>query len=178
MIIEWDNSSSIVLSSDVGYAKFRIKNPFTEPCVRSNLIGEFSCLKGTIKFVRRLSYYVIRYYAQTFLSVICSFVSFWLPLQAWPARVTLAVTPMLQLITQSININSDINVYYVTAIQWWMSLCIFFSFSCLIEYAIAVSWTYFIVDKKAAKNVTLKFVFNLVLYFSSYRRQLQIRHLL
>ena len=36
----------------------------------------------------RLSYYVIRYYALTFLTVVISFVGLWLPLNAWPARVS------------------------------------------------------------------------------------------
>lgn len=42
---------------------------------------------ATIKMVRRAEFYVIRYYLPTFLLVLINFVGFWIPVNAWPARV-------------------------------------------------------------------------------------------
>ncbi|CAG2176024.1 unnamed protein product, partial [Oppiella nova] len=109
------------------YPKFRIRSTFTGTCDRSSYLGDFSCMSATIKLVRRVSYYVIRVYAPTFLSVIVTFVGFWIPILGWPARVrelvTILVTPLLSLITQDISLNNDISVAYVVAIHWWMIWC-------------------------------------------------------
>ncbi|CAG2120765.1 unnamed protein product, partial [Medioppia subpectinata] len=98
-----------------------------------------------------VSYYVIRVYGPTFLTTISSFVGFWIPVLAWPARVALLVTPLLTLVTQNINVNSEINVSYVVALHWWMSVCIFFVFMSLIEFAVAISWAWMASDRKALR---------------------------
>ena len=69
----------------------------------------------------------------------------------WPARVAIVVTPLLNLITQDISFNNDINVAYVVAVHWWGIWCQVFVFLALIEYAVAISWVHFINDKKAFK---------------------------
>jgi len=61
------------------------------------------------------------------------------------------VTPLLTLVTQNININSEINVSYVVALHWWMTICIFFVFMSLIEFAVAISWAWRANDRKAAR---------------------------
>lgn len=71
------------------YPIFKIRYWFTALCDEwENPIPENSCLSGTLKLVRRLSYYIIRYYLLTFLTVAISFVGFWVPINAWPARVS------------------------------------------------------------------------------------------
>lgn len=76
---------------------------------------------------------------------------FWIPIIGWPARVAILVTPLLNLITQDIGMNNDIGVEYVVNIHWWMIWCQAFVFLALIEYAVAISWAYFINDKKALR---------------------------
>jgi hypothetical protein len=66
-------------------------------------------------------------------------------------KVALLVTPLLTLVTQNININSEINVSYVVALHWWMTVCIFFVFMSLIEFAVAISWAWRANDRKAAR---------------------------
>ncbi len=66
-------------------------------------------------------------------------------------KVALLVTPLLTLVTQNININSEINVSYVVALHWWMTICIFFVFMSLIEFAVAISWAWRANDRKAAR---------------------------
>ncbi|RWS09755.1 Glycine receptor subunit alphaZ1-like protein [Dinothrombium tinctorium] len=109
---------------------------------------DFSCLRGRIQFFRRLSYYVIRIYAPSFLLVITAFCGFWVPVLGYPARIALIVTPLLTLVTQQTQINNEINVHYVVALHIWMMFCTFFVFMCLIEYALAIVYCHHIEEKK------------------------------
>ena len=61
------------------------------------------------------------------------------------------MTPLLTLVTQNVNMNSEINVSYVVALHWWMTLCIFFVFMSLIEFAVAISWAFRTNDRKALR---------------------------
>ncbi|XP_054160474.1 glycine receptor subunit alpha-2-like [Oppia nitens] len=151
LLMQWED----FVSGYSNYPKFRIRSIYTDSCVRTSYVGNFSCMRGTLKLVRRVSYYVIRVYAPTFLSVIIAFVGFWIPILGWPARVTIIVTPLLNLITLDISLNNEINVSYVVAIHWWMIWCQIFVFLALFEYALAISWAHFINDKKAFKTAII-----------------------
>lgn len=81
----WDDFD---VQQNVEYPMFKIHSWSIGQCEMTNsLIASNSCLSGTIKLVRRLGYYVIRYYTLSFLSVIVTFVGFFMPVNAWPARV-------------------------------------------------------------------------------------------
>ena len=57
-----------------------------------NLIsGPFSCLIVRIKLQRQLSYYLAQTYIPTTLMVMLSWVSFWIDMDAVPARVSLGL---------------------------------------------------------------------------------------
>ena len=71
MQIFWEEFVSSVKEN----SKFRIRNLYQGTCFRTSYLGDFSCQTGTLKLVRRVSYYVIRAYAPTFLQVVVSFVS-------------------------------------------------------------------------------------------------------
>lgn len=106
------------------------------------------CLMITYELIRRLNYYMIRYYLLTFLAIMVSFVCFWIPVNMWPVRFALTVVPLLNLISQDIAINNEIKVGYTTLFHWWMMclhLIIYFE---IVEYALALSWAHFIMDKK------------------------------
>ncbi len=91
-------------------------------------------------------------------------------------QVTILVTPLLNLITQDIGLNNDINVSYVVAIHWWMMCCQFFVFMALVEYATAISWAHFINEKKALRAAVqvihslysfLKFILYIFFFFAN-----------
>lgn len=98
-----------------------------------------------------LSYYIIRIYGPSFLLVITAFVGFWIPPCGYPARVALIVTPLLSLITQQTQINSEINVSYVVALHIWMIFSIAFVFAALVEYALTIVYCHVVDEKKEAK---------------------------
>lgn len=69
--------------------------------------------------------------------VIVSWVSFWLDQGAVPARVSLGVTTLLTMATQTSGINASLPpVSYTKAIDVWTGVCLTFVFGALLEFAL------------------------------------------
>ncbi|KAG7164559.1 Glutamate-gated chloride channel-like 14, partial [Homarus americanus] len=86
---------------------------------------------------REFSYYLIQYYIPCCMLVIVSWVSFWLDQNAVPARVSLGVTTLLTMSTQTSSINSTLPpVSYTKAIDVWTGVCLTFVFGALLEFAL------------------------------------------
>lgn len=94
-------------------------------------------MKGRFKLVRNIGNYIISKYIPSFLIVTISFLSFWIPTNAYPARVGLVIGALLSLITQQYS--SSLPVSYVYALSIWYMICITFVFMCLLQYSIAIS---------------------------------------
>ncbi|KAK2162591.1 hypothetical protein LSH36_95g00008 [Paralvinella palmiformis] len=73
----------------------------------------------------------------TMLIVILSWVSFWISVDAIPARVSLGLLTVLTMTTMSTGANSSLpKVSYVKGIDIWMSICLLFVFTALLEFAV------------------------------------------
>ena len=82
-----------------------------------SILGEYSCLRTELILRREFSYYLLQLYIPSFMLVIVSWVSFWLDKDSVPARVTLGVTTLLTMTTQSSGINAKLPpVSYTKAI--------------------------------------------------------------
>ncbi len=82
--------------------------------------GEYSCLTVDLLFKREFSYYLLTIYVPCCMLVIVSWVSFWLDPNAVPARVSLGVTTLLTMSTQTASINNSLPpVAYTKAIDVW-----------------------------------------------------------
>ena len=82
--------------------------------------GEYSCLTVDLTFKREFSYYLLTIYIPCCMLVIVSWVSFWLDPNAVPARVSLGVTTLLTMSTQTASINNSLPpVAYTKAIDVW-----------------------------------------------------------
>ncbi|TRY69062.1 hypothetical protein TCAL_04138, partial [Tigriopus californicus] len=100
-------------------------------------ISEYSCLTVDLTFKREFSYYLLTIYVPCCMLVIVSWVSFWLDPNAVPARVSLGVTTLLTMSTQTASINNSLPpVAYTKAIDVWTGVCVTFVFSALLEYAL------------------------------------------
>ncbi|XP_076343772.1 glycine receptor subunit alpha-1-like isoform X2 [Tachypleus tridentatus] len=108
-------------------------------CTKKYSIGTFSCLAGRFRLTRRFGYFLINKFIPSILIVITSFLTFWIPAEAYPARVTLSVTSLLALVTQQYQSNMP-SVSYVTALNIWMMSCIGFVFTTLLEYAVLITF--------------------------------------
>lgn len=70
-------------------------------CVPRCYTGKFTCIEVKFHLERQMGYYLIQMYIPSLLIVILSWVSFWINMDAAPARVALGITTVLTMTTQS-----------------------------------------------------------------------------
>ena len=80
--------------------QLEIENSRTEDCTINYSTGTFTCLAAVFKLKRNPGYLFFSTYIPSVLIVIMSWISFWIPAESTPARVTLGVTSLLTLATQ------------------------------------------------------------------------------
>ncbi len=99
--------------------------------------GVFSNAYVTLKFRRKFYYYLIQTFIPSLCVVILSWVSFWIDVDAVPARVTLGLLTVLTMTTQATGTLQRLpRVSYIKAIDIWMTACLMFVFGALLEYSI------------------------------------------
>ncbi|XP_052721054.1 glycine receptor subunit alpha-2-like isoform X2 [Crassostrea angulata] len=99
-------------------------------------VGDFACLLVELQFDRNTGYYIAQIFIPSILIVILSWVSFWVDIDAIPARVSLGVLTVLTMTTQSSGARSALpRVSYIKAIDVWMAVCLTFVFMALLEFA-------------------------------------------
>ena len=97
----------------------------------------YTCIRISMKLNRSYGYYLVQIYIPSILIVVLSWVSFWLNIDAIPARISLGLLTILD------NDNTEFQarerplprVSYVKAIDVWMAMCLMFVFLALIEFA-------------------------------------------
>ena len=76
-------------------------------------------------------------YIPSILIVVLSWVSFWINIDAVPARISLGLLTVLTMTTQSVGMWMSLpRVSYIKAIDVWMSTCTVFVFASMLEFAI------------------------------------------
>ena len=99
--------------------------------------GAFPCLEIRFLLRRDIGFFIIQVYVPTILIVILSWVSFWLNIDAIPARVSLGLLTVLTMTTTSAGANASLpKVSYIKAIDVWTSMCLIFVFIGLLEFAV------------------------------------------
>jgi hypothetical protein len=131
----WDTPADVDPSLQL--PQFFLREKLLYDCSQNYTAGSFSCLEIRFVLQRDFGYFLIQIYMPSFLIVIISWVSFWLNVEASPARVSLGLLTVLTLTTQIGGVNQSLpRVSYIKAIDVWMSVCLVFSFACLLEYAV------------------------------------------
>lgn len=80
-------------------------------------LGKFTCIEVRFHLERQMGYYLIQMYIPSLLIVILSWVSFWINMDAAPARVALGITTVLTMTTQSSG--SRASLPKVCMLLWW-----------------------------------------------------------
>ncbi|CAK6442506.1 unnamed protein product [Pipistrellus nathusii] len=98
--------------------------------------GDYVLMTIYFELSRRMGYFTIQTYIPCILTVVLSWVSFWIKKDATPARTALGITTVLTMTTLStIARNSLPRVSYVTAMDLFVTVCFLFVFAALMEYA-------------------------------------------
>ncbi|XP_076330788.1 gamma-aminobutyric acid receptor subunit pi-like [Tachypleus tridentatus] len=129
---------SVVFINEVKTLQFDILKPLSSTFTKAWSNGNYTYLVVNFTFIRRLTGSVITTYSPSGVIVVLSWVSFWLDVDAAPARVSLGITSMLTLVTQAIQSRSKLpSVDYMMAIDVWLFFCIIMVFGSLLEYSVA-----------------------------------------
>ncbi|XP_052130345.1 glutamate-gated chloride channel isoform X2 [Frankliniella occidentalis] len=137
LVFLWKDGDPVQVVKNLHLPRFTLEKFLTDYCNSKTNTGEYSCLKVDLLFKREFSYYLIQIYIPCCMLVIVSWVSFWLDQSAVPARVSLGVTTLLTMATQTSGINASLPpVSYTKAIDVWTGVCLTFVFGALLEFAL------------------------------------------
>ncbi|WKY12841.1 hypothetical protein Q1695_004001 [Nippostrongylus brasiliensis] len=134
----WKSDEPVQLKTGLSSSlpSFQLNNVSTTYCTSKTNTGTYSCLRTVLELRRQFSYYLLQLYIPSCMLVIVSWVSFWIDRTAVPARVTLGVTTLLTMTTQSSGMNAKLPpVAYIKAIDVWIGACMTFIFGALLEFA-------------------------------------------
>ncbi|XP_062333811.1 glycine receptor subunit alpha-3 isoform X2 [Osmerus eperlanus] len=137
LIFEWQENGPVQVADGLTLPQFLLKDESDlRYCTKHYNTGKFTCIEVRFHLERQMGYYLIQMYIPSLLIVILSWVSFWINMDAAPARVALGITTVLTMTTQSSGSRTSLpKVSYVKAIDIWMAVCLLFVFSALLEYA-------------------------------------------
>ncbi|XP_047208633.1 glycine receptor, alpha 4a isoform X3 [Girardinichthys multiradiatus] len=137
LIFKWLSDNPVQVADDLTLPQFVLKEEKDLGyCTKHYNTGKFTCIEVKFHLERQMGYYLIQMYIPSLLIVILSWVSFWINMDAAPARVGLGITTVLTMTTQSSGSRASLpKVSYVKAIDIWMAVCLLFVFAALLEYA-------------------------------------------
>ncbi|XP_045204206.2 glycine receptor subunit alpha-2-like isoform X2 [Mercenaria mercenaria] len=130
------NSEPVTVDPRLMLAQFDLGKMVTVRCDKQYLGVNYTCIMLEFDMTRSFGYYLTQVYIPSILIVILSWVSFWLDVDAVPARISLGLLTVLTMTTQSSGARSSLpKVSYVKAIDVWLAACLIFVFAALIEFA-------------------------------------------
>jgi anionic glutamate receptor len=119
-------------------------------CMSLTASGNYSCIQLDITFEREFGFYLIQIYIPCSMLSLVSWVTFWLEPTAVEARVSLGVTSILAIVTQTYGINQSAPpASYVKAMDVWTAFCQAMVFGALLEFALVNYITHFRVSPPA-----------------------------
>nr|KAG5711683.1 hypothetical protein BaRGS_016865 [Batillaria attramentaria] len=154
VVFSWDENKPIKFDDDMQLdtelPQFSIVDNTSEKCLptQTNVNStdneppsnttepQFACIIARFTLKRDIRYYIIQVYVPSILIVALSWVSFWLDVEAIPARVSLGVLTVLTLNTHGSTIQAALpKVSYIKAIDVWVVSSLIFVFAALLEFA-------------------------------------------
>lgn len=133
--LTWAPVNPVQLTEALKLPQYEIKDVKVLTCNVSFHIGEFSCIVAEFYLKRAIGFHLLECYLPTVLIVIISWLSFWLDVEATPARITLGITTLLTMSFKGSSFQETLpQVSYVKAIDVWMGCCTAFVFAAVLEF--------------------------------------------
>ncbi|XP_021944512.2 glutamate-gated chloride channel isoform X2 [Folsomia candida] len=151
IVLQWRKEKPVDMARDFNMPRFKMQEHSISECSSITATGNYSCIKLDIAFEREFGFYLIQIYVPCSMLSLVSWVTFWLEPTAVEARVSLGVTTILAIVTQTYGINQSAPpASYVKAMDVWTSFCQAMVFGALLEFALVNYITHFrvVVKKK------------------------------
>ena len=163
VILTW-SSSPIGMEVGLELPRFNLTSLKSSECREQHYkIGDFSCLKAVFHLRRQYGYFLLQTYTPTSMIVMISWLSFWINKNSEPARVGICVGTVLTMATQLASTKNSIpRISYPKALDVWLTSCMFFVYSAMIEYALVNTLTRIqkrrkeVMEKDAEKRALLE----------------------
>ncbi|XP_070534366.1 glycine receptor subunit alpha-2-like [Ptychodera flava] len=142
IMLHWltGENEPVEIEPKVSLPQYAVTGSTVADGVEQYIPGNFSYLTVDFHLERLLGFYLLEAFIPSSGLVVVAWLSLWLDPVASPARVTLAITTLLALITQSNLLKSGLpKVAYITAIDIWLTMCQLLVYVLLIEYGL-VYW--------------------------------------
>ncbi|XP_041360172.1 glycine receptor subunit alpha-2-like [Gigantopelta aegis] len=135
VVFHWAPEDAISYTNPLNIPQFKFVGYELQDCTYI-FENRFACIKADFKLEREFGFFLIQVYTPSTLIVILSWISFWIDIEAVPARISLGVLTVLTMTTQSAGAQASLpKVSYIKAVDIWMSTCMFFVFGALLEFA-------------------------------------------
>ncbi|XP_052824041.1 glycine receptor subunit alpha-2 [Octopus bimaculoides] len=142
VVFMWQDNNPVAIYGKLEMAQFVIDDIQPENCSTKHEENEFTCIVAFIYLQRRVEFFLLQVFIPSTMIVFISWVSFWLPINAVPARIALGSTTVLIMITQRQSTAISLPpVSYVKAIDVWTVTCLVFVFAALLEYAVVSTYS-------------------------------------
>ncbi|VDK35799.1 unnamed protein product [Taenia asiatica] len=139
----WREKEPVELQNNLQLSEFNTPTNFTTlDCTAqsSTSTGNYTCLMAQFSLKRQLGSYLVTTYIPNILIIMVSWLSFYVSVDAAPARVPLGLLSLLGLLTQASSITGNLpRVSYIKAIDLWLIFSIIFVIGVLVEYAVAIT---------------------------------------
>nr|VZI34219.1 unnamed protein product [Spirometra erinaceieuropaei] len=139
----WRETAAVELPEKLQISEFNTPKNFTTldcTSVANTSTGAYTCLLAKFTLQRQLGSYLVTTYIPNILIIMVSFLSFWVNVDAAPARVPLGLLSLLGLLTQASSMTTSLpRVSYIKALDLWLIFSIIFVICVLVEYAFAIT---------------------------------------
>lgn len=101
IVLKWRDHNPVDMAREFNMPRFKMQNHSLHTCSSVTLTGNYSCIRLGITFEREFGFYLIQIYIPCSMLALVSWVTFWLEPSAVEARVSLGVTSILAIVTQT-----------------------------------------------------------------------------
>ncbi|XP_074641418.1 glycine receptor subunit alpha-2-like [Tubulanus polymorphus] len=137
LMFRWRETEAVQMQDGLELPQFKLTGHDIVECSTQYITGNFTCLEVKFYLKRQYGYYVLQTYVPSLLIVCVSWVSFWINIDAVPARISLGVLTVLTMTTQSIGLWMTLpRVSYIKAIDAWMACSVIYVFIAMLEFPI------------------------------------------